>query len=131
MHRQNRSLRSALRAPVGMTGSHLLLPRRARRHRRAARSLRPVEQALGHPADVAALDADLAQELVDQRRLGAEAQGRIDDAVGQAAADVAAVDPATAAATAAAQPVDMEDLDALDALHRLDRLADDGLELVD
>src|SRR5215217_6001290 len=106
MHRQKRSLRFALRAPVGMTGSHLLLARRARRHRWAARSLRPVEQALRHPADIAALDADLAQELVDQRRLGAEAKRRIDDAVGQAAADVAGIAPAAGAATTTTQPVD-------------------------
>src|SRR6185369_1190055 len=75
--------------------------------------------------DVAALHADLAQQLVDERRLSAEAQRRVHHAVG----DVAAV--GLSAAAAAAQPVDVQDADALDALHRLDRLADDALELVD
>ena len=35
--------------------------------------------------DVTTLDADLAQQPIDQRRLRAEAQGRIDDAVGKIA----------------------------------------------
>ena len=55
--------------------------------------------AADQPLDVAALDADLAQQLVDQRRLGAEAQRRVDDAVGEVAAGWLAV-----AVAAAAQP---------------------------
>src|SRR5262249_28940237 len=68
---------------------------------------------------------DLAQQLVDERGLGAEAQRRVHDAVGEAAA------VALPAAPTAAQSFDVQDADALDALHRLHRLADDALQLVD
>jgi hypothetical protein len=51
-------------------------------------------------ADVAAVDPDLAQKLIDQRRLRTVAQRRVDDAVGEAAASVPLV--ARAAVSAAA-----------------------------
>src|SRR6185369_9289086 len=95
----------------------------SRRQRRRA-AAHAADEAL----DVAAFDADLAQQLVDERRLRAIAQRRVDEPVGEAAR-VRAV--AATAIAAAAEAVDVEDLDALDPLHRPHRLADDRLGLLD
>src|SRR5512134_721821 len=96
--------------------------------RRGAAARLALEQAARELADVAALDADLAQQLVDERRLRAVAERRVDDVVGEAAAA-----PVVALRTAAApaEPVHLQDLDALDPLERPPRLADDRLEVVD
>ena len=79
-----------------------------------------------HLGEAAALDADVGEDRIDQWRLNAVAQRRIDHLVGGAA-------PAstTAAADAAGQTVDMQDADALDFLHRLDALAHDALDAVE
>ena len=74
----------------------------------------------------AALDADVGEDRIDQRRLNAVAQGRIDHFVGCAACTAVAV-----AAVAAGQSVDVQDADALDLLHRLDALAHDALDAIE
>src|SRR5260370_40851261 len=58
------------------------------------------------------IDADLLQHLVDERRLRAEAEGRVHDLIGEAAAVVAR----GTVAAAPAQAIDMQDLDALRSL---------------
>src|SRR5688572_21934515 len=78
-------------------------------------------------ADVAAVQADLLQQHVHERRLRAVAQRAVDDVVGHAA--TAAVAPAAPAT--AAQPVDVQDADALDALHGFHALAHDALHLLE
>src|ERR1700722_19725131 len=80
-----------------------------------------------HLRKAAPLDTDAGENRIDQWRLTAVAQGRIDHFVGGAAS------AATAAATTAdpTQPVDMQDADAFDFLHRLDALAHDTLDAVE
>src|SRR3954469_15623387 len=65
-----------------------------------------------HLGEAAALDPDVREERIDQRRLHAVAQCRVDHLVGGAAATIAA-------AAVAVEAVDLEDTDALDLLHRL------------
>src|SRR5579883_1992765 len=77
----------------------------------------------GQAREAAALDTDLGQDLIDERRLHAVAQRRIDHLVGGAAA--------AAAAAAAVEPVHLQDADALDLLHRLDALAHDALDALE
>ena len=77
-----------------------------------------------HLGEAAALDADIRQERIDQRRLHAVAQRRIDHLVGGAAAAIAAM-------AVAVEAVDLEDADALDLLHRLDALAHDAFDAVE
>src|SRR3546814_15763420 len=72
---------------------------------------------VAHARHGGALDADLLHHLVDQRRLGAIAQGAFDHLVGRRA---------MAAAAVAAEAVDVTDLNALDALHRLPALPQDA-----
>src|ERR1700730_3918915 len=60
-----------------------------------------------HLGETAAFDADVGENGIDQRRLDAVAQGRVDHFVGRAAsAPVAAI-----AAIAAGQAVDMQNAD--------------------
>ena len=78
----------------------------------------------GHLGKAAALDADIGEDRVDQRRLHSVTQRRVDHLVGGAAA-------AIATAATAVEPVDLKDADALDLLHRLDALAHDALDAVE
>src|SRR3954454_8755712 len=78
-------------------------------------------------ADLAALDADFAQQLIYQRCLRAIAQCRVHYAVGE----VRAAMIGNVGIASASQSVDMHDLDALDALERPRRFANDGVELLD
>src|SRR3984957_15108733 len=80
-----------------------------------------------HLGKAAPFDADVGEDRIDQRRLNAVAQGRIDHFVGGAAPT-----PTTAAAAeTAAQTVDRQNADALDFFHRLDALAHDALDAVE
>src|SRR6266567_1066434 len=78
----------------------------------------------GHLRQTTTLDADVGEDRVDQRRLDAVTQRRIDHFV-RCTASAAAV------AGAAGQAVDVQDTDALDLLHRLDALAHDALDAVE
>src|SRR6266849_1828647 len=77
-----------------------------------------------HLRETATLDADVGEDRVDQRRLNAVTQRRIDHFV-RCTASAAAV------SVAAGQTVDVQDADALDLLHRLDALAHDALDAVE
>src|SRR5205085_11051846 len=78
----------------------------------------------GHPGEAPALDADIGQERVDQRRLHSVTQRRVDHLVGGAAA-------AATARAIAVEAVDTQNPNALDFLHRLDALAHDALDTVE
>src|SRR5688572_16120807 len=97
-----------------ITSALLRIPGRGFGHRRGARDA----------PDVAAVQADLLQQHVDERGLRAVTQRAVDHVVGHAAA--AAVCAAARAATG--QPVHVQDADPLDALHGLDALAHDALD---
>src|SRR6267143_1565954 len=77
-----------------------------------------------HLRETATLDADVGEDRVDQRRLNAVTQRRIDHFV-RCTASAAAV------GGTAGQTVDMQDADALDLLHRLDALAHNALDAVE
>ena len=87
-----------------------------------ARHIARLADQAAHLGEAAALDADIGQDGIDQRRLHAIAQGRIDHLVGGAA---------PAAAAAAVEAVERHDADALDLLHRLDALAHDAFDAVE
>src|SRR5262249_48653255 len=76
----------------------------------------------------ATFDAQLLQQRVDQRRLGAIAERAIDNTLGNVGAPIAV---ALGPRCAAPQTVDLPNLDALDLLHRAHALADDALELLE
>src|SRR5260370_12445051 len=78
-----------------------------------------------HLGETAALDADVGENGIDQRRLDAVAQGRVDHFVGRAAS------APIAAAIAAGQAVDVQNADALDLLHRLGALAHNALDPIE
>src|SRR5262249_45345996 len=78
-----------------------------------------------HLGEATAFAADVRQDGVDQRRLNAVAQRRVDSLVGGAAAAIAT------AMAVAVEAVDLENADALDLLHRLDALAHDALNAVE
>ena len=71
----------------------------------------------------AALDANIRQQGIDQRRLDAITKRGIDHFVGRAAPAIAAV-----AAIPAMETVDLQDADGLDLLHRANALAHDALD---
>src|SRR5882724_10519393 len=77
-----------------------------------------------HLRETATLDADVGEDRVDQRRLDAVTQRRIDHFV-RCTASAAAV------GGTAGQTVDVQDADALDLLHRLDALAHNALDAVE
>src|SRR5262249_31415123 len=77
----------------------------------------------GHLGEAAALDTNVRENGINQRRLHAIAQGGIDHLVRGAA-------PAIADAVAV-EAVDLKDADALDLLHRLDALAHDAFDAVE
>src|SRR5712664_2054311 len=77
-----------------------------------------------HLRKTTTLDADIGEDRVDQGRLNAVTQGRIDHFV-RCTASAAAV------GGTAGQTVDVQDADALDLLHRLDALAHDALDAVE
>src|ERR1700676_2600283 len=78
-----------------------------------------------HLGKTATLDADVGEDRIDQRRLNAVAQGRIDDFVGCAASAIAV------ATIVPGEAIDMQDADALDLLHRLDAFAHDALDAIE
>ena len=112
-------------APVGS--------RRRARHRRGHCRLRSnLRDALhvarlanetAHAREVAAFDADVAQQIVDQRRLNTIAQRRVDDFVGGVAI------AAAKARLAAVHAVELHDADVVDLLQRFDRGRDDAFDV--
>lgn len=82
----------------------------------------------GHLRQRAGRQADLLEQLVDQRALGTIPQRAVDDLVAEALLKA----PIGAAATSATQQaVDLENLDLVDLLQRLDALAHDRFEVLD
>src|SRR5216684_115207 len=78
----------------------------------------------GHLRETTTLDADVGEDRVDQRRLDAVTQRRIDHFVRCTA-------PAAAVGSTAGQAVDVQDTDALDLLQRLDAFAHNALDAVE
>src|SRR5262245_2292727 len=81
---------------------------------------RRVAEGAGELGEVAAGDAELLEQGVEQRRLGTVAERAVDDVVGDIAAAFAA-----RRRRAAAEAVDLQDLDALDLLQWAHAFADD------
>src|SRR5882724_4083659 len=78
-------------------------------------------------AHIAAGDADLLEQRIDQGRLGAIAQRAAHDRVGEISPPLVAA----GARRATAESIDMQNPDAFDLLQRPDALADDAFDLID
>src|SRR5690606_32369903 len=74
------------------------------------------------PRQAAALDADVGEQAVDQRRLDAVAERGVDDLVSRAPVP---------AAIPAGDPIELHDADVLDLLERLDGGRDDPLDMLE